>query len=111
MIQDAFHNIPAGSDRRKYTVAAAEHEDDEMSYIIYNVLVFRSRSSPTLWGRYGMCRAGVPIRNICGRPTPLPSRSSQSGGTSAHSGAPTKVLTRLPLKAVQGLCGRDGQVD
>eukprot|EP00435_Cladocopium_sp_Y103_P026794 s2314_g6.t1 len=50
-IQDAFHNVPAGSDRR-YTVASAEMEDGKMAYIIYNVLVFGSRSSPTLWGRF-----------------------------------------------------------
>jgi hypothetical protein len=50
-IQDAFHNVPAGRDRR-YTVASAEMEDGRKSYIIYNVLVFGSRSSPTLWGRF-----------------------------------------------------------
>ena len=45
-IRDAFHNVPAGKDR-KYTVARA---DDK--FIIYNVLVFGSRSSPTIWGRF-----------------------------------------------------------
>jgi hypothetical protein len=49
-IQDAFHNIPANEDRR-YTVAAAPI-DGELAHIIYNVLVFGSKSSPTIWGRY-----------------------------------------------------------
>ena len=49
-IQDAFHNVPAGEDR-KYTVAAAPI-DGELAHIIYNVLVFGSKSSPTIWGRY-----------------------------------------------------------
>lgn len=50
-IEDAFHNVPAGPDRR-FTVAAAELEQDSMAYIVYNVLVFGARSSPTLWGRF-----------------------------------------------------------
>ena len=45
-IRDAFHNVPAGKDR-KYTVARADGK-----FIIYNVLVFGSRSSPTIWGRF-----------------------------------------------------------
>ena len=49
-IQDAFHNIPAGADKR-YTVAAAD-VDGVRQFIIYDVLVFGSRSSPTIWGRY-----------------------------------------------------------
>eukprot|EP00435_Cladocopium_sp_Y103_P040399 s39_g11.t1 len=50
-IKDAFHNIPAGADRR-YTVASAPMEDGEKMYIVYNVLVFGAKSSPTIWGRY-----------------------------------------------------------
>ena len=50
-IEDAFHNVPAGSDRR-YTVALAPMEDGKPCYIVYKVLVFGSRSSPTIWGRY-----------------------------------------------------------
>ena len=49
-IQDAFHNIPAGADKR-YTVAAAD-VDGTRQFIIYDVLVFGSRSSPTIWGRF-----------------------------------------------------------
>ena len=50
-IKDAFHNVPAGNDR-KYTVAAAEMERGKQAFIIYDVLVFGSRSSPTIWGRF-----------------------------------------------------------
>ena len=50
-IENAFHNIPAGEDK-KYTVAIAEMEDGQRAHIIYDVLVFGSRSSPTVWGRY-----------------------------------------------------------
>ena len=49
-IQDAFHNVPAGPDKR-YTVASAEIGGKQM-FIVYDVLVFGSGSSPTLWGRY-----------------------------------------------------------
>ena len=50
-IKDAFHNVPASSDR-KYTVASAELEDKKQFFIIYGFLVFGSRSSPTIWGRF-----------------------------------------------------------
>lgn len=49
-IQDAFHNIPAGPDKR-YTVAAAQIGGRQV-FVVYDVLVFGSGSSPTLWGRY-----------------------------------------------------------
>ena len=49
-IQDAFHNIPAGSDKR-FTVAQADLEEGPM-HVIYDVLVFGAKSSPTIWGRY-----------------------------------------------------------
>ena len=45
-IRDAFHNVPAGADR-KYTVASADGK-----FIVYNVLVFGAKSSPTIWGRF-----------------------------------------------------------
>ena len=44
-IKDAFHNVPAGADRR-FTVASAKMEDGTESFIVYDVLVFGSRSSP-----------------------------------------------------------------
>ena len=50
-IEDAFHNVPAGQDRR-YTVALAPMEDGKPCYVVYKVLVFGSRSSPTIWGRF-----------------------------------------------------------
>ena len=50
-IQDAFHNIPAGEDK-KFTMALAEMEDRKNHFIVYDVLVFGSKSSPTVWGRY-----------------------------------------------------------
>ena len=50
-IQDAFHNIPSGADK-KYTAAKAGMEDGVEAFIIYDVLVFGSKSSPTVWGRY-----------------------------------------------------------
>ena len=50
-IQDAFHNVPAGEDRR-YTVALAPMEDNKPCYVVYKVLVFGSKSSPTIWGRF-----------------------------------------------------------
>ena len=50
-IENAFHNVPVGEDK-KYTVAVAEMEDGQRAHIIYDVLVFGSRSSPTVWGRY-----------------------------------------------------------
>ena len=49
-IRDAFHNIPAGSDRA-YTAAAVEIEG-KPKVLVYDVLVFGSVSSPTIWGRY-----------------------------------------------------------
>jgi hypothetical protein len=33
-------------------VASAELEDKKQFFIIYDVLVFGSRSSPTIWGRF-----------------------------------------------------------
>ena len=51
VIEDAFHNVPAGQDRR-YTVALAPMEDGKPCYVVYKVLVFGSRSSPTIWGRF-----------------------------------------------------------
>lgn len=50
-IQDAFHNIPSGSDK-KYTAAKVAMEDGIEAFIIYDVLVFGSKSSPTIWGRF-----------------------------------------------------------
>lgn len=50
-IQDAFHNIPAANDKR-FTAARATMENGDEAYIIYDVLVFGCRSSPTLWGRF-----------------------------------------------------------
>ena len=49
-VQDAFHNIPAGRDRA-YTMAAFQ-DGDSTRLLCYDVLVFGSASSPTLWGRY-----------------------------------------------------------
>eukprot|EP00435_Cladocopium_sp_Y103_P040858 s554_g11.t1 len=40
-----------GADRR-YTVALAPMENGEKMYIVYNVLVFGAKSSPTIWGRF-----------------------------------------------------------
>ena len=50
-IQDAFHNVPSGADK-KYTAAKAAMESGEEAFIIYDVLVFGSKSSPTIWGRF-----------------------------------------------------------
>ena len=50
-IENAFHNVPVGEDK-KYTVAMADMENRQPAHIIYDVLVFGSRSSPTVWGRY-----------------------------------------------------------
>lgn len=50
-IENAFHNVPVGDDK-KYTVAAADMESGRQAHIIYDVLVFGARSSPTVWGRY-----------------------------------------------------------
>ena len=50
-IQDAFHNVPAASDKR-FTAARAEMENGKEAFIIYDVLVFGCKSSPTLWGRF-----------------------------------------------------------
>ena len=50
-IQDAFHNVPAGADK-KYTAAKVAMENGEEAFIIYDVLVFGSKSSPTVWGRF-----------------------------------------------------------
>ena len=48
--QDAFHNIPSGVDRA-FTTASFEREGKPW-ILVYNVLVFGSVSSPTLWGRF-----------------------------------------------------------
>lgn len=50
-IADAFHNVPAGKDR-KYTMALTELENGKRRFVLYDVLVFGSRSSPTIWGRF-----------------------------------------------------------
>ena len=50
-IQDAFHNVPSGADK-KYTAAKVAMENGEEAFIIYDVLVFGSKSSPTIWGRF-----------------------------------------------------------
>ena len=50
-IQDAFHNVPSGKDK-KYTAARCEMEDGQDKFIVYDVLVFGSKSSPTIWGRF-----------------------------------------------------------
>ncbi len=44
-IQDAFHNISSGRDK-KYTAAKATMENDVEAFIIYDVLVFGSKSNP-----------------------------------------------------------------
>ena len=49
-ITNAFHNIPAGRDRA-YTAAAFESPQGR-KILVYDVLVFGSVSSPTLWGRF-----------------------------------------------------------
>ena len=50
-IADAFHNVPAGRDK-KYTMALTEMENGKRHFVLYDVLVFGSRSSPTIWGRF-----------------------------------------------------------
>ena len=50
-IENAFHNVLVGDDK-KYTVAVADMESGRQAHIIYDVLVFGARSSPTVWGRY-----------------------------------------------------------
>ena len=49
-ITNAFHNVPAGRDRA-YTAAAFETPEGT-KILIYDVLVFGSVSSPTIWGRF-----------------------------------------------------------
>ena len=49
-IKDAFHNIPAGRDRA-YTAAVIPW-GGKQKVLVYDVLVFGSVSSPTLWGRF-----------------------------------------------------------
>ena len=49
-IRDAFHNIPAGRDRA-FTAAAINTQEGKR-VLVYDVLVFGSVSSPTLWGRF-----------------------------------------------------------
>ena len=50
-IRDAFHNIPSGKDRA-FTSAAFRDKTGTLKIVVYDVLVFGSVSSPTLWGRY-----------------------------------------------------------
>ena len=49
-IRDAFHNIPSGIDRA-FTAAAFTREGKKV-VLVYDVLVFGSVSSPTIWGRF-----------------------------------------------------------
>ena len=49
-IRDAFHNIPAGTDKA-YTAAMVPMNGNH-KIVVYDVLVCGSVSSPTLWGRY-----------------------------------------------------------
>ena len=49
-VRDAFHNIPAGKDRA-YT-SAVVNIDGRQQILTFDVLVFGSVSSPTLWGRF-----------------------------------------------------------
>ena len=49
-ILNAFHNVPAGRDR-SFTVAAF-HSPSGWKVLCYDVLVFGSVSSPTIWGRF-----------------------------------------------------------
>ena len=86
-IQDAFHNIPAGADKR-YTVAAAD-VDGVRHFIIYDVLVFGSRSSPTIWGRFAAFgphsagrSAGTEEPGLRGRP--------DSGDPQLGTGSPSR---------------------
>lgn len=50
-IRDAFMNVPAGDDKYM-TVASKEDGKGNQELIIFDVLVFGSGSSPTIWGRY-----------------------------------------------------------
>ena len=50
-IRDAFHNVPSGPDRA-YTAAAFKHRDGTDKILCYDVLVFGSVSSPSIWRRY-----------------------------------------------------------
>ena len=50
-IRDAFNNIAAGKDRA-YTTAAYDTTNGKPNILVYDVVVFGSVSSPTLWGRY-----------------------------------------------------------
>ena len=49
--QDAFHNVPAGPDKR-FTCASFKWPDGLSKLICFEVLVFGAKSSPTIWGRY-----------------------------------------------------------
>ena len=58
-VRDAFMNIPSGED--KFATAAAipkkdcapsDSQSQEHEVVIFDVLVFGSASSPTIWGRY-----------------------------------------------------------
>ena len=62
-IRDAFHNVPAGKDR-KFTVAAANMENGVQHFIAYMVLVFGSKSSPTIWGRFAAL-LGRSLASVC----------------------------------------------
>ena len=50
-VQDAFHNIPSGSDK-SFTTAAFKDRAGENKILCYDVLVFGAVSSPSIWGRY-----------------------------------------------------------
>ena len=65
-IADAFHNVPAGRDK-KYTMAFTEMESGKRHFVLYDVLVFGSRSSPTIWGRFAAFLGG-PSQLLCQRP-------------------------------------------
>ena len=49
-VRDAFHNVPSNED--KAFTAAAFVDNGVTKIVVYDVLVFGSVSSPTLWGRF-----------------------------------------------------------
>ena len=116
-IQDAFHNIPANEDRR-YTVAAAPI-DGELAHIIYNVLVFGSKSSPTIWGRYaaflGRVLACVVPENKTQVYVDDPIWVIPAEGEAAEELLTLAILTTLvfgfPLKLAKASAGKNHQVD
>merc|ERR1711954_512426 len=46
-ISDAFHQIPLHASERRYTVACFQGK-----FYLFVVLVFGSKSAPTVWGRF-----------------------------------------------------------